>query len=218
MVAATVALEDTALLLLSERLALECEGAEAAKKWSAATARALVELVASHKGQIEDGDVCLLRDVKLRFKSAGIGTIGGREKAIAAIQSFLTPKAKPKSEDRAFIHKEFLKAAQAGALFEMTQMLTAHPSVVAARSSSKGYTAMHYAAMAGAIPVLDWLVFAGVSPDAVSSPSDGSPRVTPSDVAREYKREAALERLRLLVEGHAFLKSIGGAATCLCCA
>ena len=73
-----------------------------------------------------------------------------------------------------FLSKEFLKAAQAGALVEMRQMLNAHPSILSARSSSKGYTAMHYAAMAGALPVLDWLASQGLNPAAPSTPSDGS--------------------------------------------
>ena len=89
--------------------------AEAASSWSAAVARDIVELVASHKGVIEDADVCLLREVKLRFKSAGIAKIGAREKAIAVIQEFITPKAKPKSEDRTHLAKEFLKASQVSA-------------------------------------------------------------------------------------------------------
>lgn len=116
-------------------------------------ARSLVELVASQKGVTEDGDVCLLREVKLKFKSVGMGKINAREKAVAAMQDFLYPKAKPKSEDKAHLAKEFLKMAQAGALVEMGQLLIAHPSVLQARSSSKGYSAMHYAAMAGATPV-----------------------------------------------------------------
>ena len=52
-------------------------------------------------------------------------------------------------------------------------MLTAHPSVLSARSSSKGYNAMHYAAMAGALPVLDWLVTNGLNPEQLSSPAEG---------------------------------------------
>ena len=173
----------------AEKISNEVKGAESAKKWSAAAARGLLELVASQKGVTEDADVCLLREVKTKFKSNGVSNIGAREKAIAMMQAFLTPKAVPKSEDRALLAKEFLKAAQAGALVEMSQMLTAHPSVLAARSSSKGYTAMHYAAMAGALPVLDWLVANGLSPDAVSSPADGSIPSTPAQVADEYKRD-----------------------------
>ena len=60
---------------------------------------------------------------------------GALGEAVAAMQDFLTPKAVPKSEDKAFLAKEFLKAAQAGAQVEMAQMLTAHPSLTAARSS-----------------------------------------------------------------------------------
>ena len=183
-------------------------GAEAAAKWTAPACRSIVELVAAQKGVTEDGDVCLLREVKTKFKTHGIAKIGAREKVIAAIQLFLTPKAKPKSEDRAFLSKEFLKAAQAGAQVEMAQMLSAHPSVLSARSTSKGYTAMHYAAMAGALPVLDWLAANSLAPDVLSSPADGSAPVTPVQVADEYKRDLAADRLRLLAEGFKFLKSI----------
>ena len=173
----------------AEKISKEVAGAEVAKGWSASVVRALLELVASNKGVTEDADVCLLREVKLKFKAAGMSKIGAREKTVAAMQLFLTPKAKPKSEDRSFIAKEFLKAAQAGALVDMTRMLTAHPSVLSARSSSKGYSAMHYAAMAGALSVLDWLAANGLSPEALSSPSDGSPPLTPAQVAEEYKRD-----------------------------
>jgi hypothetical protein len=199
--------DDTALLLFSEKLSKEVKGADAAKNWTASVARRLLELVAAQKGLMDPADVCLLREVKTRFKAAGITNIGAREKAIAMMQAFLTPKAVPKSEDREFLSKEFLKAAQAGAQVEMAQMLTAHPSVLSARSSSKGYSAMHYAAMAGATPVLDWLVANGLNPTALSSPSDGSTPLTPSQVAEEYKRDGALDRLRELSEGFKFLKA-----------
>ena len=203
----TVSFDDTALLLLSEQISKEVKGAEVAAKWSAPTARSLVELVAAQKGVMEPGDVPLLREVKLKFKASGITSIGAREKAVALMFSFLTPKAVPKSEDKALLAKEFLKAAQAGAQVEMAQMLTAHPSVLAARSSSKGYSPMHYAAMSGSLPVLDWLVTNGLNPDALSSPADGSSPLTPMQVAEEYKRDAAAARLRELTEGYKFLKA-----------
>jgi hypothetical protein len=174
-------------------------------------ARAIVELVGAQKGVTEDADVCLLREVKTKFKTHGISKIGAREKAITAIQLFLTPKAKPKSEDRTFLNKEFLKAAQAGAQVEMAQMLTAHPSVLSARSTSKGYTAMHYAAMSGALPVLDWLAANGLAPDTLSTPADGSAPLTPAQVADEYKRDLAANRVRMLTEGFKFFKSISAA-------
>ena len=125
----TTDIDDTACLLFAEKLSLEVKGAEAAKKWSATTARGLLELVGAQKGLMEPTDVVLLREVKTKFKAAGITQIGAREKAVAMMQAFLTPKAVPKSEDKAFLAKEFLKAAQAGAIVEMGQMLTAHPSV-----------------------------------------------------------------------------------------
>ena len=58
--------------------------------------------------------------------------------------------------------KDFLKAVQAGALVDAQALATAHPSVLSARSTSKGYGAMHYAAMAGALPLLDWLAEQGL--------------------------------------------------------
>ena len=64
----------------------------------------------------------------------------------------------------------------------MELMLKQHPSVLSARSSSKGYTPMHYAAMAGALPVLDWLTSQGLNPEALSTPSDGSPPLTAAQV------------------------------------
>ena len=39
------------------------------------------------------------------------------------------------------------------------------------------------------------------------SPSDGSPPLTTAQVADEYKRDLAVERLRLLAEGSKFLKA-----------
>ena len=183
-------------------------GAEAAKGWSADVARSVVELVASHKGVTDDADVCLLREVKLKFKSVGMGKICAREKAIAAIQDFLHPKAAPKSEDRSHLAKQFLRAAQAGALVEMGMLLSQHPSLLQARSSTKGYSAMHYAAMAGATQALDWLVQQGLAPDGLSSQVDESQPTTPEEVATEYKREGAAAHLRLLSEGVKFLKSV----------
>lgn len=198
--------DDAALLLLAEKISKIPSG-EAAAKWSAEHVRDLVDLVAKHKGETEDADVCLLRDVKLAFKALGIAKISAREKAVAAIQTFLWPKPPPKSEDKALIAKEFLKLAQLGSVIDAKVLLTAHPSAANARSSSKGYTAMHFAAMSGAIPMLDWLADHDLSVDALSTPSDGSPAVTPLEVAAEYKRHAAVEHLRRLKEGITFLKA-----------
>ena len=52
----------------AEKISNEVKGAESAKKWSAAAARGLLELVASQKGVTEDADVCLLREVKTKFQ------------------------------------------------------------------------------------------------------------------------------------------------------
>ena len=79
--------------------------------------------------------------------------------------------------------KLFLREAQAGNLEALKSLLQQHASLIHARSTSKGYTAMHYAAMAGAIPVVEWLAEQGVSVE-VESP-DG---VTPLKVALDYKR------------------------------
>ena len=49
----------------------------------------------------------------------------------------------------------FLKAAQSGDVDALEELLGDHPGLLEARSTSKGYTAMHYAAMAGALPLLD---------------------------------------------------------------
>jgi hypothetical protein len=204
--AQTAFLDDTAILLFSEKVATVA-GAESAKLWPAATARSLMELVAAHKGVAEDADVCLLREVKLAFKAAGIAKIDAREKVISMMQECLTPKAMPKAEDRSHLSKEFLKAAQAGALVEMELLLKAHPSVLSSRSTSKGYTPMHYAAMSGALPVLEWLALNGLSPEVASTPADGSKPATPGQVAEEYKREAAVSRLRTLGDGYRFLKA-----------
>ena len=103
-----------------------------------------------------------------------------------------------------------MKAVQAGALVDAQELATAHPSVLSARSTSKGYGAMHYAAMAGALPLLDWLAEQGLDAAAPSSPPDGSAPLTPAEVAAEYKRDDAARRLRLLADGHAFLRGAAG--------
>ncbi|KAL1507296.1 hypothetical protein AB1Y20_008142 [Prymnesium parvum] len=89
---------------------------------------------------------------------------------------------------------EFLKAAQAGRLDEVQAMLSTTPSLISARSSSKGYSAMHFAAMGGATALIEWLAQRGSSPDEMT-PSG----VSPLQVALEYKRLPAarlLQRLR----------------------
>jgi hypothetical protein len=205
--AATEFIDDVALLLHAEKLAA-VPGAEAAARWEAQAIRKLVELVAAQRGLAEDTDVCLLCEVKTAFKAAGVSKIGPRERCIAMMQQLLYPKPMPKSEDMIHLGKAFLKMVQAGALVEMTVLLKQHPSVLAARSSSKGYSAMHYAAMSDATPVLDWLAQQGLSPSTTSTPADGSTPQTPLQVAEGYKREAAISRLRLLVDGFAFLRAV----------
>ena len=79
--------------------------------------------------------------------------------------------------------KLFLKAAQAGNLDEAKRLLAESPAVKHARSTSKGYTALHFAAMGGAIPVVEWLLAQGF--DVMAEAPGG---VTPLAVALEYKR------------------------------
>ena len=133
--------------------------------------------------------MCLLGAVKAAFKAAGLSRLAPREAAVAAIQAHLWPKPLPRAEDPAARRKDFLKAVQAGALVDAQELATAHPSVLSARSTSKGYGAMHYAAMAGALPLLDWLAEQGLDAAAPSSPPDGSAPLTPAEVAAEYKRD-----------------------------
>ena len=95
--ALTAGFDDTALLLLSEKISKDVKGCTAAANWSAATARALLELVGAQKGLMDPADVPLLREVKLKFKSAGVTNITAREKAVKLMQDFLTPKAVPKT-------------------------------------------------------------------------------------------------------------------------
>ena len=88
--------------------------------------------------------------------------------------------------------KRFLRAAQTNALEELQGMLARQPSLLLARSSTKGYTAMHYAAMAGAIPVIEWLAQQGLSAEVDAS------GYTPLRVALEYKQMSASRRLQQL--------------------
>mmetsp|Transcript_15142 Transcript_15142/g.46202 ORF Transcript_15142/g.46202 Transcript_15142/m.46202 type:complete len:121 (+) Transcript_15142:340-702(+) len=62
------------------------------------------------------------------------------------------------------------------------QLVQGRPRLLQARSTTKGYTAMHYAAMAGALPMLEWLAEQGISPEVPSMPADGSAPVTPAQV------------------------------------
>ena len=97
------------------------------------------------------------------------------------------------------LDKRFLKAAQAGDLDEAKRLLVESPAVVQARSTSKGYTALHFAAMGGAIPVVEWLLEQGF--DVMTEAPGG---VTPLAVALEYKRFATVRRLQQLRDGEAW--------------
>ena len=94
------------------------------------------------------------------------------------------------------LDKRFLKAAQAGDLDEAKRLLVESPAVVHARSTSKGYTALHFAAMGGAIPVVEWLLEQGF--DVMTEAPGG---VTPLAVALEYKRFTTVRRLQQLRDG-----------------
>ena len=92
--------------------------------------------------------------------------------------------------------KELLRACQQGSL-EVVQRLTGQHSGIlfAARSTTKGYGAVHYAAMGGSLEVLDWLVAQGMHVE------DEAPcGLTPLDVALEYKRRHAVCRLEQVLD------------------
>ena len=207
-----VAQEDAALLLLAEKIA-ETTRVEAARAWDAECMRGLMALVGEQKDKLEPTDVYLLREVRIGFKEVGMAGMRGRQQAVELLQTHLDPQPTPHDENRALVAKEFLRAAQAGAMYEMMPLLAMHPSVLTARSTTKGYTAMHYAAMAGALPLLVWLVDNGLAPDVRSRPLDESEPVSPLQVALEYRRLDAAERLRVLHDGLAFLAPFPPEAT-----
>ena len=102
------------------------------------------------------------------------------------------------------LDKRFLKAAQAGDLIEAKRLLVESPAVVHARSTSKGYTALHFAAMGGAIPVVEWLLEQGFDVEEPSRATATAPGgVTPLAVALEYKRFTTVRRLQQLRNGEA---------------
>ena len=95
----------------------------------------------------------------------------------------------------------FLKAAQSGDVPQLTTLLQAEPSLIDARSTSKGYTALHYAAMGGSLEAVELLASRGIAADVASSGgSDAS--VTPLQVALEYKRLPVARRLQQLRDAH----------------
>ena len=198
--------EATKLRLLQEQLA-SLPGAASAAGWTLGQLAELEALIRRQKGVCEDRDVGLLSEVKRWFKQAGMPRLDPREAVVKAVQAHLWPKALPRGEDIKVLQQDFLRAAQQGSLFEAQQLLAARPSVLSARSGSKGYTAMHYAAMAGALPMLDWLCAQGLPPGGLSTPPEHSPPLSPAQVAAEYGRDAAVLRLRQLHEGTSFLRT-----------
>ena len=62
--------------------------------------------------------------------------------------------------------KRFLKAAQAGDLDEAKRLLAESPSVVHARSTTKGYTALHFAAHGCHVEMIKPLIEAKAPVDA----------------------------------------------------
>ena len=95
------------------------------------------------------------------------------------------------ADDAGATRKKFLKHCQLGELGEAQQLVAQHPEVATARSTSKGYSAMHFAAMGGATAVCEWLETVGIEIE-VESP-DGT---TPLQVALEYKRLLTARRLQ----------------------
>ena len=94
----------------------------------------------------------------------------------------------------------FLKAAQSGDVDALEELLGDHPGLLEARSTSKGYTAMHYAAMAGSIAAVEWLAKQGLAPDVDSSVP---PVVTPLQVALEYRRLSTVRKLQQIRDAKA---------------
>ena len=117
--------------------------------------------------------MCLLGAVKA-VRGGRAERPAPREAAVAAIQAHLWPKRcrAPRTGGAA----EGLSEGGAGGRARRAQEpATAHPSVLSARSTSKGYGAMHFAAMAGRCPCSTGSPrFDAAAP---SSPPDGSAAV-----------------------------------------
>ena len=94
------------------------------------------------------------------------------------------------------LRADFLKAAQSGNL-QSLQSLHQQDSMLlhGAQSTSKGYTALHFAAMAGELGTVEWLIQQGVHPDVPDGLGKG---VTPLQLALEYKRLQVARRLQQL--------------------
>ena len=89
--------------------------------------------------------------------------------------------------------KAFLKACQGNDLARAQELLVSHPGALEAKSVSKGYGPMHWAAMGGATEVIEWLDSLHVDPECANP--DG---ITPLHVALEYKRLDVARRLQQL--------------------
>ncbi|KAL1527378.1 hypothetical protein AB1Y20_016047 [Prymnesium parvum] len=195
---------DAAWRLLCEKIA-EATGAAQVRRWEPARVQALAAVLDEHKELVEPADLYLLQRVRAAFGAAGLRGVEARKHAVDVMVAHLYPECTPQGTSRAAAARQFLLSAQAGALYAMRPLLHMYPSVLTACSTSKGYTAMHYAAMAGATPLLTWLAENGLPPHVRSTPSDDSAPCTPLQLATSYHRLEAAEELRTLQDGLAFL-------------
>ena len=92
----------------------------------------------------------------------------------------------------------FLKAAQAGDVHRLRELLATHASLLEARSTSKGYTALHYAAMAGAVSAIEWLHGQGLAADVRASVGDG---ITPLSMTAMTAAKHAATRIATKAAG-----------------
>ena len=89
--------------------------------------------------------------------------------------------------------KTFLKLAQQGDVRALADKLDRNPTLRYAISTTKGYNAVHFAAMAGNIKLIEFLAHNGFD---LEHPSPNG--VTPIQVALEYKRLNAARRIQQL--------------------
>ena len=93
-----------------------------------------------------------------------------------------------------------LKAAQGGELALLQRLHAAEPSLLLeARSTTKGYSALHFAAMGGSVETIEWLISQGLF--AADLPATVGDPTTPLQIALEYKRIPAARRLQQLARG-----------------